>query len=65
MGGGDADGATFDVGERVEAFDGLVDSFGTSGSTGGDDDERCAGEEDGGGGVEAYAARAYAGISPF
>ena len=58
MRGGDAEGAAFDVGERVEAFDGLVDSFGASGATGGYDDEGCAGEEDGGGGVEAYAAGA-------
>ena len=58
MGGGDAEGAAFDVGKGVEAFDGLVDSFGASGATGGDDDEGCAGEEDGGGGVEAYAAGA-------
>ena len=58
MGGGDAEGAAFDVGERVEPFDGLVDSFGASGTTGGYDNEGCAGEEDGGGGVEAYAAGA-------
>ena len=63
MGGGDADCAAFDVGERVEAFDGLVDSFGPAGTTGGYDDERCAGEEDGGGGVKAYAAGSLGSVS--
>ena len=51
--GGEADGAAFDVGEAVQARDGLVDARFAAGFAGADEDCLGAGEEEGGCGVEA------------